>query len=303
MSCPGTRWSRLAAAAFEAMPSEAAVLDATGIIVLVNETWRDFGRRNGADEATCGVGRNYLDACQRAADSGDVVAAAAYAAVAAVLNGDTDATRLDYPCHSPSQQRWYQLRCQSLPGQHRALVLHDDITWRTLEVEALRHDATHDPLTGLANRALLNRRLETALAGGDQHDDPRVAVMVLDLDGFKKFNDTYGHPIGDAVLIAVADRLRALIRTGDTVARWGGDEFVIVLANGGPAGVRRFRRRLAAALSRPVESAAGSLLVGASIGVALSRPGHTPTQLLAAADEAARAEKAVHHQLAIRPDS
>lgn len=279
------------------MPSEAAVLDAAGTLVVVNEAWRDFGRRNGAGSGTCGIGTNYLDVCQRAAIGGDLVAAAVHAALTAVLHGYTDAARLDYPCHSPAEPRWYQLRAQSLPEQHRVLVLHDDVTSRTQEVTALRHDATHDPLTGLANRALLQQRLGTALTGCDRRDHPRIAVLVLDLDGFKNFNDTYGHPTGDTLLIAVADRLRALTRTADTVARWGGDEFVIVLANAGPASTRHFQHRLTAALGSPVISDAGPLLVTASIGIALSHPGQTPTELLAAADQAAMADKAAHRNL------
>lgn len=112
MTSPAARRSRLAAAAFEAMPSEAAVLDADGTLILVNEAWRAFGRRNGAGSRTCGIGSNYLDVCQRAATSGDLVAAAAHTALQAVLHGCTDAARLDYPCHSATERRWYQLRAQ-----------------------------------------------------------------------------------------------------------------------------------------------------------------------------------------------
>ena len=118
------RRSRLALAAFDTLPSEAAVLDANGVILLVNEAWRRFGRDNGAG-AGCGAGSDYLRTCRRSAASGDHVAAAVSAALAAVLSGHAPEAGLDYPCHSPEQQRWFHLSIRPLPGQHRLLVLHD----------------------------------------------------------------------------------------------------------------------------------------------------------------------------------
>lgn len=118
--------SLLAGAAFEVLPSEGAVLDSSGRILLVNESWRRFGRENGAG-AACGVGMNYLDTCSRAADSGDELAAVVAAALTAVLAGHAPEAALDYPCHSPTEQRWYHLTVRPLPGGRRAVVLHDRI--------------------------------------------------------------------------------------------------------------------------------------------------------------------------------
>ena len=87
--------------------------------------------------------------------------------------------------------------------------------------------AHHDALTDLPNRTLLRERLEQALAG-ERQEDRRLAVLMLDLDRFKEVNDTLGHPVGDALLKAVAERLRGCVRETDTVARLGGDEFAIV---------------------------------------------------------------------------
>lgn len=284
------------------MPSEAAILDEAGTLILVNRAWRDFGIDNGAGSTTCGVGSNYLDVCQHAASRGDPVASAAHAALTAVLHGHTDAARLDYPCHSPTQQRWYQLRAHPLPGPHRVLVLHDDVTNRLQELTALRHDATHDPLTGLANRALLHDRLAAALTGYDRRDHHHhTAVLVLDLDDFKHVNDNYGHPAGDTVLTTLAGRLRTLTRTGDTIARWGGDEFVIVLTQAGPASARLFHERVTAALNIPFALPSGHLSISASIGLALHQPGQTPSDLLAAADRAALSAKAARRNTAPPP--
>jgi diguanylate cyclase (GGDEF)-like protein len=151
---------------------------------------------------------------------------------------------------------------------------------RTAEHQRLRHLAGHDSLTGVANRGAFRDRLAGALAIGD----PGLAVAFCDLDGFKRLNDTRGHAAGDAVLVEVADRLRATLRTGDEVARMGGDEFTVLyrrLASADEAAV--VGTRLVAA----VEGAG----VGMSVGIALARPGMTADDLLQAADAAVYASK------------
>jgi GGDEF domain-containing protein len=102
-----------------------------------------------------------------------------------------------------------------------------DITERKQLAEQLRHQAFHDPLTDLANRALFHDRLEHALARLDRHDG-LLAVLLLDLDAFKTVNDTLGHQVGDQLLALVAERLRTGVRPSDTVARLGGDEFGVL---------------------------------------------------------------------------
>ena len=129
--------SRLAAAAFDALPSEAAVLDRDGVILVVNEAWRRFGRDNGAGSA-CGAGVDYLRTCQRSASAGDEVAAAVHAALTAVLDGHAPAACLDYPCHSPTERRWFRLTVRPMPDRVRILVLHDRLTGGDAEAEAGR---------------------------------------------------------------------------------------------------------------------------------------------------------------------
>ena len=113
-----------AGAAFDLLPGVGAVLDSSGVILLVNESWRRFGRENGAG-AACGVGINYLRTCDRAAESGDEIAAVVSAVLTAVLAGHAPKAALDYPCHSPSEQRWFHLTGRPLAGGCRTLVLHD----------------------------------------------------------------------------------------------------------------------------------------------------------------------------------
>ena len=158
---------------------------------------------------------------------------------------------------------------------------------RTRAEDAIRHQATHDPLTGLPNRTLFNDRLEHALTrrarvGG------YVAVMVVDLDGFKNVNDSLGHLTGDALLIAVADRFDAHLRDFDTIARLGGDEFAILVDDlDAPDQAGRVAQRVLDALFAPLGLRDRTVAIGASIGIALAdRPDIKADRLLSHADAA-----------------
>ncbi|MBV8162459.1 MAG: EAL domain-containing protein, partial [Acidimicrobiia bacterium] len=157
---------------------------------------------------------------------------------------------------------------------------------RDLEVQ-LSHQALHDPLTGLANRALLSDRLRTALSR--RRTGPRaMAVFFFDLDRFKVINDSHGHERGDAVLVAVARRLETELRGGDTLARFGGDEFV-VLADDVSSELEAIglARRLQAVIARPLALDTGETAhVTATVGISLAGPDSTPGGLLRDADAA-----------------
>ncbi|MFF5230182.1 putative bifunctional diguanylate cyclase/phosphodiesterase [Dactylosporangium sp. NPDC000521] len=129
----------------------------------------------------------------------------------------------------------------------------------------LRHDATHDALTGLANRVLFAERVEAALR--DPERRRRVSVALVDLDDFKSVNDTLGHAVGDGLLVAVAGRMRANVRGGDTVARLGGDEFAILFEQCDGAAVDGALARIAEAVQVPVEVDGHLLVARASFGV------------------------------------
>lgn len=129
--------------------------------------------------------------------------------------------------------------------------------------------ANRDPLTGLPNRRLLQDRLEQALQRA-QRRGCHAAVIVLDLDGFKPVNDTHGHAVGDVVLRRVAKRMRAAIRSEDTVCRLGGDEFVVIIGEvDDPVYAVRRARDLVLRMSRPIRHEDKVLRVGASAGLAL----------------------------------
>ncbi|HKY16405.1 MAG TPA: sensor domain-containing diguanylate cyclase [Microthrixaceae bacterium] len=175
------------------------------------------------------------------------------------------------------------------------LNLHDITTQRELE-ERLRHDAMHDPLTGLLNRAAFLDALGRSCARADR-ERLEVALLFVDLDGFKEINDTLGHVLGDELLIRAADRLRACLRGGETIARLGGDEFVVLVdpiaSDRVPVSIAQ---RLLGSLDLPpadlTEIGRLDAAVSASIGIARRRPGSlSPEELLCCADEAMYAAK------------
>ncbi|GGR32900.1 putative bifunctional diguanylate cyclase/phosphodiesterase [Deinococcus ruber] len=151
--------------------------------------------------------------------------------------------------------------------------------------ERLAHDASHDVLTGLPNRAMLLERLDTELRRAAR-SETAVAVMFVDLDGFKHVNDTLGHAAGDTVLRTVATRLQCLLRPSDTVARVGGDEFVVVLPDMNMAhDAARVAQRLQAEVSRPMPIQGMDITINCSIGISVSpQDGHDVDTLLRHAD-------------------
>lgn len=141
--------------------------------------------------------------------------------------------------------------------------------------------AYSDALTGLANRPALQEDLAAAVAGGEA-----VALVFLDLDGFKAVNDELGHIAGDAVLSTVADRMRATVRSDDTVARLGGDEFVVVVRGEATDSVRDLATRLRLAVEAPIPAGDRLVRVGASCGAVVAVPGDDVDTLLRRADHA-----------------
>jgi diguanylate cyclase (GGDEF)-like protein len=157
----------------------------------------------------------------------------------------------------------------------------------------LEHLARHDALTGLANRLFLNDRIERAVARARRTGNS-VALLLIDLDGFKQVNDAHGHAVGDELLVVIANRLRECVREADTVARLGGDEFVVLLEDiRHPEGPGQIVDKLIAAVQMPVMLDAGTLRVSASIGIACM-PQHAgkADELLERADAAMYAAKA-----------
>lgn len=199
--------------------------------------------------------------------------------------------------HVAGHEIWVELTVAGIrapDGTLRHLVSHvQDVTGRKAALggsesqDDLAHWATHDHLTGLANRRHLENFLATT-CGARRRADDRLAVLFLDLDDFKPVNDTHGHQVGDEVLRTVARRLRNTCRNDVLVARYGGDEFVVVTR-----GLRTAHdlsvlvERIRSAIRTPIEGVAETTIrVGASVGIATARDGEAPSDVLRRADAA-----------------
>ncbi|MEZ5142899.1 MAG: diguanylate cyclase [Acidimicrobiales bacterium] len=220
--------------------------------------------------------------------------------VLAVLDGvpfDSMTVGVQRPDHD--EPTWMMLRGAVLDvdGRRQSVLSGFDITARKRLEDQLRASeqryralSLHDPLTGLANNRLVDERLLEALAA------PLLAgILFIDLDRFKDLNDTFGHTVGDQVLCEIAERLRRVVRAGDTPGRRGGDEFVVVCAGlAGPTELEALAARLTEVLRDPVPLDDGTVVQpSASIGGSIQSPGlDTPDAMLQAADAAVYAVKA-----------
>ncbi|WP_210950418.1 bifunctional diguanylate cyclase/phosphodiesterase, partial [Streptomyces sp. MK37H] len=218
----------------------------------------------------------------------------------AAAPGEEPTTRIECRFRSGSGD-WLNVE-STINRHHGGLIFNSrDVTERVRLQAQLQHNAEHDPLTDLPNRALFTRRVAHAVAGR-RRTDAGTAVLFIDLDGFKAVNDTVGHHAGDELLVQAARRLQESVRSGsgDCAARLGGDEFAaLILGDGeGDAGTREQRimeiaDRLRLRLSQPYRVEGGTeVRVAASIGVAFAEPGTSPGALMRNADLAMYRAKA-----------
>ncbi len=275
-----TSWRSLG---FEHLSAAGAILDGEGRIIATNAAWRLFATLNGGDDATTGEGLSYLETCARAVAGGSEVAQAVLAGLTEVLRGDRMGFDIEYPCPAPNQDRWFLLQATSAPVIDGAgvVLFHVDISARKVLEEGLAHLANHDPLTGLGNRVAARRAL-------DEHLEACVGPLALvsfDLDGFKTVNDSFGHHIGDEVLVQVANRARKIFAGIGQVFRLGGDEFLAIC----PATTAGQAERLAAALREqmavPFQVGRMAISIGASAGTSSSAEHAAAATILVAADE------------------
>jgi diguanylate cyclase (GGDEF)-like protein/PAS domain S-box-containing protein len=149
------------------------------------------------------------------------------------------------------------------------VLVYQDITERQQAAELIRYMANHDSLTSLPNRNYMLKRLPQAISLAKRHHR-RIFLLFIDLDRFKPINDTYGHGVGDKVLMQVADRLTSMLRTSDSVCRLGGDEFVILLESTGDlAGARLVARKTIKVLNEPIVVDNHTCHIGASVGISI----------------------------------
>jgi len=201
------------------------------------------------------------------------------AAMARVLEtGEPGAIEIAEQSARGGPERWFHTTLSAKRDGGGAIVgvlsSTRDVTDAKCAEEALVRQATHDSLTGLANRALLTNRLDHALQSTTQ-DPGHLTVFFIDLDDFKAVNDTHGHEVGDQVLVEAARRLLRITRNQDTVARLGGDEFVILCDfPGDRSRVDEIAQRIVDTLAEPFETSAGTLRLSASVGAASADDAH-----------------------------
>ncbi len=171
-----------------------------------------------------------------------------------------------------------------VPGVHGTVITAHDITERHEREAELERRSLHDALTGLPNRTLLFDRLAQTL---HRRQTTGVAILFVDLDGFKSVNDNLGHDVGDQVLIEVARRMVTVVREADTVARLAGDEFVILCDEvGDPELAAELADRVVAAVSEPIVTERGEAVVGASVGISMAGQNADPELAVRVADQA-----------------
>ena len=271
--------------ALENMSQGLCMFDAGGRILLFNKNYTTMTAQ--ADEDL--RGRSLLDILEelKAAGRWEGEPGEFFAKLVADSQAGRGATRVVH-----QRGRAIRIVDQPMKGGGWVATFEDITEWEQAQAQ-ISHMARHDALTNLPNRTLFREELEQALSMVKPAD--QLAVLCLDLDHFKKINDTLGHPIGDALLSQVAARLRQCVGPNDTVARLGGDEFAVVQFCRGcdPSAVSALASHIVEALAAPYEINGHQLMIGVSIGISLApEDGDNPDALLKNADLALYRAKA-----------
>ncbi len=223
------------------------VIKPDGEIILVNLSWENFAVENGMPRSYKWTGTNYLDACKLAVDIGDEDAKQAYDGIQRLVNNEVEHYEFEYPCHSLNDNRWFMQYARAIRNEAcecTAIVIsHINITDRKKLEDKLMDYAIKDPLTNIFNRRYLELKLQEYISQNSEKESEFSLIMV-DVDQFKKINDRYGHQVGDQVLIKIAENMRDSVNSGDLVARYGGDEFIICINGSGLKNIRQIVDRL-----------------------------------------------------------
>ena len=274
--------------AFERFGAPAAVLDASGVIVETNESWRLFAALNEAKPGTTGPGANYLTVCRRAAAEGVETAQAVVAGLESILRGERASFELEYSSPSPIEDRWFLLQASTAPVFDGAglVLFHVNITARKLLEERLGQESGHDPLTGLPDRraaiGLIENRLARATVAG-----ARLTLIHIRLDGLDVVDGDLGRPAGDELLVQVVARARRALRTDDHLCRIDESQLLVVCPDLDDESCAGIARRLRQVITAPFQVGSVEASLGSAIGVASSESESTAPVLLAAAESAA----------------
>ena len=253
----------------DALRESVAVLNRAGSVVSANRRWNDsvagYLARTASGAVGAGIGSNY--AAILAAWGEDSWTREAVVGLRRILDGEI--TSYDVPRTIEREGATYAVRLRGLPTGG-AFVIHDDVTALVRADQALSHAAMHDALTGLPNRPLFHDRVERALARVAAGKSDGFSILVVDIDRFAVVNDAHGHAAGDVVLAALASRIREAAGVTDTVARFGGDQFVVVSDESRTeSAAQLLSLKLREAVAAPIGYAEVEIRVQASIGIAI----------------------------------
>lgn len=286
----------------DSVNSHIAILDEHGNIIRTNQAWRNFGLAIGLRDD--GIGMNYLEVCRRSGTADSQIAEEAASGIASVILGARESFRMEFSCRFPGDQQWIELNVTPLRGKKGHVVLaYENINQLKLVEEQLRRLATTDVLTGLKNRRSLVEIGEAEFARARRYLQD-LAVIMLDCDRFKNINDQYGHAVGDQVLVALANQIKASIRETDHAGRFGGEEFVIVLPHTPQEGAVALAERMRESIEiSPVIIQGTEIRYTVSLGVSFMTPDtESFGAMLNAADHALyRAKNSGRNQVQISP--
>lgn len=255
---------------FHSVEEHIAVINRSGQIVACNRAWQNFGIENGVSACSSWVGQNYLDVLRRSCATGDSMASEILSGVMTVVDANAASFYYEYPCHSPSKQRWFTMRVCKLGDSAVAdyfVISHHDVTQRKLAEERAEALALQDPLTGLGNRRQFDLSLQQEIRSS-QRDQTLIGLVLLDVDHFKNFNDEFGHAAGDLCLCKVGRVLQAHARRpGDLAMRIGGDEFALILQISDPVNLLVVGQAILQDVRNLQMTFAGTELVTVSIGL------------------------------------
>jgi diguanylate cyclase (GGDEF)-like protein/PAS domain S-box-containing protein len=218
-------------ALINSLPAHIALLDADATIIDVNQQWREYGAANDNSDPGYGVGMNYLEICDSAEGECSVYARQIAVGLRQLLAEKRDVFSLEYPCHSPHEQRWFRVTFnrlasdESVPGG--AVAMHVDVTERMRAEQRLEQVAFIDPLTGLLTRNGFLRELHLYLDDAGWQRGGIIAM--IDVVAQREINDVHGFEVGDQLLIELGRRLRECSGSAGLAGRGGGDEFVVYL--------------------------------------------------------------------------
>lgn len=255
---------------FHSVEEHIAVINRSGQIVACNRAWQNFGIENGVPAGSSWVGQNYLEVLRSSCATGDSMASEILNGMMTVVDADAASFYYEYPCHSPSKQRWFTMRVCKLGDSavtDHFVISHHDVTQRKLAEERAEALALQDPLTGLGNRRQFDLSLHQEIRSS-QRDQTLIGLALIDVDHFKSFNDEFGHAAGDLCLCKVGRVLQAHARRpGDLAMRIGGDEFALILRISDPANLLMIGQAILQDVRNLQMTFAGTELVTVSIGL------------------------------------